>query len=197
MQVTITPRDRRALLLLSLAVVLTLVLRFGVYGDRQPRVAAAAGSIPQAEKRLARLRQLAASVPGKQTVLKNVSAELAAREKGVIVTETAQQAQAQIQQILRKLAGDHGIEIRGGEFGQVRPLGADYGEAPVAVPFDCGIEQFINFLSAIGNQPELLGPTDVRIIAGNPKDKRVSVRLTVSGVVAKKLVPQKKGLVAF
>jgi len=32
MQVTITPRDRRALLLLSLAVVLTLVLRFGVYG---------------------------------------------------------------------------------------------------------------------------------------------------------------------
>ena len=194
---TVTSRDRRAVVLLSLAVILMLVLRFAVYGDRQPQVAAAAGSIPQAEKRLERLRQLASYVPAKQALLANVSSGLAAREKGIIATDTAQQAQAQIQQILRKVGSEQGIEVRGAEFGQVKPLGGDYGEAPVSVNFDCAIEQLVNFLAAMGSRSELLGTSDLRITAGNPQDKRIAVRLTVSGVVPKKLVPQKKGLAPF
>ena len=104
---------------------------------------------------------------------------------------------AQIQQILRKLGTPLGIEVRGAEFGPVKPLGADYGEAPVSVSFDCAIEQLVNFLSSLGNQPEILGTSDIRVTTGNPKDKRIGVRLTVSGVVSKKLIPEKKGITSF
>ena len=111
--------------------------------------------------------------------------------------DTAQQAQAQIQQILRKVGSTQGIEVRGAEFGQVKPLGTDYGEAPVSVSFDCGIEQFVNFLATLTGQPEMLGTSDIRVSSANPKDKHITVRLTVSGVVPKKLVPEKKAMTTF
>ena len=43
----------------------------------------------------------------------------------------------------------------------------------------------------------LCGTSDIRVNSGNPKDKRVNVRLTVSGVVPKKLIPEKKGVTTF
>jgi len=193
---TLTSRDKRALVLLGVALIVILIWKAGS-GGPQVQVAAATESVPQAERRLARLRQIRATVPGKEELFKKVSAEVAGREKGMIVADTAQQAQAQIQQILRKLGSNLGIEVRGAEFGQVKPLGVDYGEAPVSVSFDCAIEQLVNFLSSLGSQPEILGTSDIRVSSGNPKDKRVGVRLTVSGVVAKKLIPEKKGITTF
>jgi hypothetical protein len=160
-------------------------------------VATVGDTVPLAERKLAKLRQLAATVPGKEVLLKQVSLELAAREKGMIAADTAQQAQAQIQQIIRKLGSGLGIEVRGAEFGQVKPLGTDYGEAPVSVSFDCAIEQLVNLLASLGSQPEMLGTSEVRISSNNSKDKRINVRLTVAGVVAKKLIPEKKGIASF
>jgi hypothetical protein len=191
-----TSRDKRALLL---GAPLMLIMIIIVLARREPAtpVAAATESVPQAEKKLAKLRLLAATVPGKEQLLKQVSGELAEREKGMIVADTAQQAQAQIQQIIRKVAAAEGIEVRGAEFGPVKPLGADYGEAPVGVTFDCGIEQLVNLLASIGSQPQLLGTSELRVSAGNAKEKKINVRLTVSGVVPKKLVPEKKGIASF
>ena len=54
--------DRRALIFLFCGVALILILRFGVYGGGSQTVVAATDSIPMAEKRLARLRVLAATV---------------------------------------------------------------------------------------------------------------------------------------
>lgn len=194
---TLTSRDKRALVLLGLALIVILIWKATSGGGPELHVAPAADSVPQAERRLNRLRQIAATVPGKEELFKKVSDEVAAREKGMIVADTAQQVQAQIQQLLRKLGANGGVEVRGAEFGQVKPLGSDYGEAPVSVSFDCAIEQLVNFLSALGSQPEILGTSDIRVSTGNPKDKRVSVRLTVSGVVPKKLIPEKKGMTTF
>ena len=42
------------------------------------------------------LRRQAATLPGKEAVLKQVSLELAEREKGLIPGDTAEQAQAQL-----------------------------------------------------------------------------------------------------
>jgi len=189
-------RDKRALLA---GVPAFLILMGIIVARREPAmpVAAAAESAPQAERKLAKLRQLAATVPGKEVLLQHVTEELAAREKGMIVAETAQQAQAQIQQILRRVGAAQGIEVRGADFGQVKPLGNDYGEAPVSVAFDCAIEQLVNLLAALSSQPEMLGTSEVRVSSNNAKDKRINVRLTVSGVVAKKLIPEKKGIASF
>lgn len=194
---TLTSRDKRALVLLVLALIVVLIWKATSGGGPELHVATAADSVPQAERRLNRLRQIAATVPGKEELFKKVSDEVSAREKGMIVADTAQQAQAQIQQLLRKQGANWGIEVRGAEFGQVKPLGSDYGEAPVSVSFDCAIEQLVNFLSALGSQPETLGTSDIRVSTGNPKDKRIGVRLTVSGVVPKKLIPEKKGMTTF
>jgi hypothetical protein len=195
-QMTMSTRDRRALVLLGVGLLVILIWRFGVYGDKQAPVVAASDSIPLAEKRLARLRQIAAGVPGKETILKNVSSELAAREKGMIVAETAAQAQAQILQIVRKIGKSAGVDVRPSDIGQARKLG-DYGEVAVGVTFECRIEQLVNLLADLANQPELLATSDIRVASGNAKEKTVNVRLGLSAVVPRKLIPEKKGPVAF
>ena len=190
-------RDRRALVLLGVALLTVLVLRFGIYRDNQTIVVEAKDSIPLAEKRLARMRQAQAMVPAKLAALKTVSAALALREKGIIQAPTAQQAQAHLLETIRRVGKTEGIEVRGGEFPELRPLGEEYGEAAVSVNFECRIEQLVNFLAALTMEPELLATNEVRVSSGNPKDKTIGVRLTLAGVVPRNLVPVKKGLLSF
>jgi len=189
--------DRRTALMLGAGVALILVLRFVVLADRRPTVVAASDSVPLAEKRLAKMRELAATVPGKEKVAQQVSKELAVREKGMILTATAAQAEAQLLEIIRRAGKDEGIDVRGAEEMKVRPLAADYGEVTVAVSFTCRIDQFVNFVADLANRPELLAANDIRVSAGNPKEKTVLVRLGLSGVVPRKLAPEKKGTVSF
>ena len=185
-------RDQRALLLLAAAAVVMLLLKLSTRSG--PEVAeAATDSVEMAEKKLARLRQLAATVPGKEALLKQANEQLAAREAGIIQAQTAQQAQAQLLQVIRELGKKESFDARGGEFGPVSPLGADYGEVSVAVSFECGIDHFVNFLAALTSEKALLASSEMRISAANPKEKTVTVRLTLSGVIPRHLVPEKKG----
>ena len=193
----LTPRDRRALILLGAGVALVLVLRLAVYRDSAAGVVESNDSIPLAEKRLARLRQAEASGPAKQALLTRISADLALREKGVIQAPTAQQAQAHLLETIRRVGKGEGIDVRGGEFPELRPLGEDYGEAAVSVNFDCRIEQLVNFLAALTREGDLVATDDVRVSASNAKEKTLTVRLTLAGVVPKNLVPVKKGLAVF
>jgi hypothetical protein len=185
--------DRRTLLVLVAGVLLVLVLRFVVMADKRPEVLAAYDSVPLAETRLAKLRAAVSTVPGKEKVDKQAAAELATREKGMIRADTAAQAQAQLLEIIRRVGKDDGIDVRGAEEMKVRPLADDYGEVVVAVSFTCRIEQFINFMTDLANRPEMVATSDIRVAASNPKEKTVQVRLGLSGVVPRKLVPQKKG----
>ena len=193
----LSKRDQRALLLLVPMVVVILLFRLGV-GNSGPAVAEAnVDSVEMAEKKLARYRQLAATVPGKQTALNQANADLAAKETGLIAADTAQQAQAQLLQVIREFGKKESIDARGGEFGPVRPLGADYGEVTVSVQFECGIEQLVNFLASLTSEKQLLASSDVRIASANPKQKTVLVRLSLSGVIPRKLVPEQKGPALF
>jgi hypothetical protein len=83
--------------------------------------------------------------------------------------------------------------MRSQEFGVVRPLGDVYGEVLVTVQIDCGIDQLVNILVGLAARPELVATNELRVTSASPKDKMIGVRLTVSGVVARKLVPGKKG----
>jgi hypothetical protein len=186
--------DRRTLLMLVMGVSAVLVLRFVIMADKPPAAAVAVSeSVPLAETRLAKLRAAVATVPGKEKALKQASAELATREKGMILADTAAQAQAQLLEIIRRVGKDDGIEVRGAEEMKVRPLADDYGEVMVAVSFTCRIEQFVNFMTDLANRPELIASSNIRVAAANPKEKTVLVRLGLSGVVPRRLVPEKKG----
>jgi Type II secretion system (T2SS), protein M subtype b len=193
---TLSPGFRRTLAWTVVSGVISLIWSYWPASSSQPAVAmaASADSVPTAEKTLAKLREAAATVPQKQEIFKRVSGDLAVREKGIIVADTAQQAQAQIMQVLRKLGHDENppVEIRSQEFGAVRPLGDVYGEVFVTVQIDCGIDQLVNILVGLAARPELIASNELRVTSSNAKDKMIGVRLMVSGVVPRKLVPGKK-----
>ncbi len=186
-------RDRRALAALSVAVVLGLIYRFWPADSAPAVVAPASGNLALTEKRLAKLRESAATVPAKEAIVKQVSGDLALREKGLITAATAAQAQAQLIQIIRRLGEGENppVEIRSTEIGPVRALGDAYGEALVSVQIECKIDQLINMLAAIPAQPELIATSDLRVMSSNAKEKTVGVRLTLSGIVPRRLVPEK------
>lgn len=184
--------DRKTAILWISGVAVILILRFFVLADRSPAAVPASESVPMAEKRLQRLRQIAATVPGKEALLKQASVELDTREKGMLKAETSAQAQAQLQELLHKVGAINGIDIRGLEDMRVKPFDNDYGEASVTVRFTCLIEQLVNLLAALANEPELLSTNQIQITGGPDKKKTIQVRLTLSGVVSKKLALEKK-----
>jgi hypothetical protein len=187
--------DRRLLALLAMMAA-GVIVRYLVLTPRTPAVVAAepADSIPKAERRLQRLREQAALVPAKEAMLKQALAELAEREKGIIHTDTGAQAQAHLLDTIHRLAGNAGFDARGADqFTEVRPLGNDYGMVTVTESFSCDIAQLVNFLAVLPNEPELVATNDVQVAGGHDAKKNLQVRLSLSGVVPRSLVPKKKG----
>lgn len=190
-------RDKRALIGLGIAVLAMLIIYRATTPPSVPRVVGSykPATIPEAEQLLGRMRQSVARVPGKEEVLNEAAAQLALREKGLIVADTANQAQEQVLQIIRKIASAQSpaVEIRGVELGQPHAFADQYGEVTIAATFECRIDQLVNMLADLSARPELVATSDLRMSAANPKQKTVNVRLAVSGIVPKKLVPEKKG----
>jgi len=193
----LSDRDRRALMVLGVVGAAVLIYYFA---SRPSSSIATVADVPQetpqiAEQRLALLRQKAATVPGKEAVLKEASAELARREKGLIVADTAPQAQAQLLQIVRRVARKQNppLEIGQADFSQPRHYGDSYGEVSVAVTMSCRIEQLVNMISDFSAQPELVSTSELRIGEANPTQKTMRVRMVVSGLVPRRLVPENKG----
>ena len=188
-------RDKRALLLLGGASA-AWFLMWMLLPKRGASVAVeSALPVSQAEQRLARLRQSAAGVPGKEELLKQVTAELAERDNGVIQAETAAQALAQLLEVVRRAAKAQTppLDIKSAELGQVARLGGDYGEIQIAVSFEARIEELLNLLAELTRQPEIVATREMRIVTANPKEKTLSVRLAVAAVVPRRLVPEKRG----
>jgi len=194
---TLSQRDRRALIVLAVAAVFFVIYYF----TGTPSGSAGVASVSQdsfrlAQQRLARLRQIAATVPAREAAMKQVSADLAERERGVIQASTAAQAQAALLETARRIGKNDEIDVRGGDFGAPRIAG-DYGLVYATITFECHIEQLVNFLADLSHEPQLIVPSEERIVAGNPKEKTINARIVLAGVVAKSLVPEKKGLAGF
>jgi hypothetical protein len=189
--------DRKTLFIFLGAVAVILILRFVVFADRGAPVVESVDSIPVAEQRLAHLRQVAATLPAMQTLLQAAQAELATREKTMLKADTLQQAQAQLLDLLQAVARANGIDTHGVERMDGRVIDPDYGEVSVEVAFSCGIEQLVNMLASLGDQPQLVATEEIRVNHGNDKKKSVQVRLMVAAPVTGKLIPKKKGLAAF
>jgi hypothetical protein len=195
---TLQPRDRRALAWLGVSALLSLVVYLWMSlgpGSSEAAAPVASDSVPTQEQRLARLRDIAATTPGKEEILKKVSADLAVREKGLIRADSLQQAQAQLVTILRKIADGQSpsVDIRSTEPGPVDVLENSYGAINASVNFECSIDQLMKLMGSIAARPELLATRDLRILSADAKNKTLSVRLTVTGIVPKSLVPAKKG----
>jgi hypothetical protein len=169
-----------------------------VMDNSQNAVVASHDTIPMALQRLQILKRKAATVPGKEIVLKQAQAELAEREKGIVIADTAEQARAHLMDVLHKAAVANGFDSTGAaQLPEPKALGKDYGQVSVGQNFTCGIDQLVNFLSAIANEPEILATDTILVTPVRNKNKDIMVRLTFSGVIPKKLVPEKKGVNNF
>lgn len=195
---TLQQRDKRALLGLGAASVLMLLywISGSPSGGSGTKIAAPVDSVDRDDRRLAGLRKQIATLNGKEAVLKQASAELAEREKGLIPGDTAEQAQAQLLEILKRIGKDQSppLEIRQVELATPQPYGDAYGVVTVAVNMDCRIEELVNFLAQVGAQAEIMSTDEIRFGASKPKEKTMPVRITVSGLVDRRLTPAKKGL---
>jgi hypothetical protein len=193
----ISPRERRALILLAAALAFFAVLKYVVFSDSAAPVAEATSmSSAQLRQRVALLRQTAATLPVREALIKQTDADLADRERGIIKADTFAQAQAELLQTARRVGNSNQLDVRSGEMGAPKAFG-DYGIVYATVTFDCHVEQLLNFLADLTRETELIVPSEERITSSNPKDKTMSVRIVLAGMVPKKLVPEKKGLGAF
>lgn len=189
-------RDRRALAILAVSGALSALVYF--WPAATPDVVSADGLTPAAaEARLRKLREIVATIPGKRQYADAVRARLVDREKGMIVADTAAQAQAQLMQTVTRVARAEQIDIAQRDLGPIQLLGKDYGQLLVSVSFACQIEQLVNLLANLASQPELIATHELQVRAADLQRKTVSVRLTVSGITPKQLVPERKGPVAF
>ena len=182
--------------LFVVCVVGILWYRFGPSSDRESAAVTSSETVPQAEQRLQLLRQAAATVQGKEESLKKYTAELAEREKGILQAPTESQADALLLETVNNLARGNGITTGGGEF-RDKPLSKDYGEITTTVSFTCAIEQLVNLMAALADHPQILATHELRINGGTDKNKNIQVQLTVSSVVPRKLLPEKKGGTLF
>jgi hypothetical protein len=172
------------------------LVRRNMVDDHQ--VVASRDSIPVARQRLEILRRKAATVPAKEAILKQVSAELQAREKGVVQAGTAEQARAHLMDVLHASEVANGFDSQGAQqLPEPKALGKDYGQVSVGQNFTCRIDQLVNFLSALANQPEILATDTIIVAPVRNQNKEITVRLTLSGVIPKSLVPEKKKGVNF
>jgi hypothetical protein len=194
-------RSRKITLFGTLGVMLASVLvRYGAMGNAQGSVVASRDSIPVARQRLEILRRKAATVPAKEAILKQVTAELQQREKGIVQASTAEQARAHLMEVLHAAAVANGFDSQGAsQLPEPKALGKDkdYGQVSVGQNFTCGIDQLVNFLSGIANEPEILATDTILVAPVRNKNKDITVRLMLSGVIPRKLVPEKKKGVAF
>lgn len=197
----ISEREKRILVIWSIAVVMMLTYYFWPVDDGTPEVVGSANTVAGAEQQLERVRRLAAQVPAREQMLTRARAELESWEAGVIQSETAQQAQAELLQILREIGSSQAppLDFRSVEIGQVRRLDGSqaYGEALVSITFECAIEQLINMLADITARSEAMVTHELRINPVNNDDKILRVRMVVAGLVPGSHVPQQQGLGGF
>lgn len=196
---TVGTLDKRTGLGLIAGLLVILILRFVLMGgDSAPATVDAADSIPQAEKRLQHVRQVAATVPGKEVVMKEAAATVEGLEKGILKADTEAQAHAQLLEMVNNVAKANGVQTRGQDEYHSKPLTNDYGEITVTVSFACDVVQLVNFLAGLASQDQILATNDIHVTGGNDKKKILQARLAVSGLVPRKLLaPEKKGMAGF
>ncbi|MCC6262342.1 MAG: hypothetical protein IT169_02105 [Bryobacterales bacterium] len=193
---TISARDRRALLLLGVGI--AALLGWRVWNARSAATATASTihlPIPVLEKRLAGLRERAALNPAKKEVREQLAKVVEEREKALLRADTPQQAQAALLAKVRAVLERQAPPLQAGQI-DMTPIGSageDYGEVAVTVAFPCAIEQLVNVLADIRAMEDAVATSRVAITLANRQKKILNVRLTISALTPRELVPEPTG----
>lgn len=191
MMENLSERERKLVIALVPALLVTAITYY-MTEPASTEVAAVVdtnAAIEVARQRLERARAISAQLPAKQDLRKTLDTNLAAIEKRLITADTPAQAQAQLNQIFRRVARVQGstIEIRNIDIGTVQPVD-QYSEIVLNIAFDCRVEGLVNLLTDLSSQPEFLTWRDIRISSQDTKQKRINVSMTLVGIGPSKLL---------
>ena len=187
-------RDRRALMILGIAAILFLLLQAD-FVIPSGGGGAVVTNVKASEDNLLLAQTQARQKPEVDAEFKAVSAQQEALEEGLLSSETAALAQAEMRELVGSLLRSVGIGMKASRFGTVRLEGDDYAQIPLIVDFSCTIERFVNLMADIANGETLLSSRNINISTENRETKSVKVQLTVSGYLPVSRTPElvKKG----
>lgn len=186
----LSDRERKLVIGLIPALLVTAI----VYYVTEPSSTAAPlvdtpAAIEVARLRLDRARSISAQLPARQDAKKALDTSIGGWEKRLINADTPAQAQAQLNQIFRRIARVQGptVDIRSIDIGTVQAAGS-YAEIILNVSFDCQVEGLVNLLTDLSSQPEFLSWRDIRVSSPDSKQKRINVSMTLIGLAPAKLM---------
>jgi len=177
----IQSRDRKALIALGVALVLFVILRPDFILPVPGSNAADAGTVKGVEQAFRLAQAKARRKPLVDAEAQAIARELAEIEKRLLASENAALAKAEMRQLVEDLLTAEGIAMRGSRFGIVALEGEEYAQVPLIVDFDCQIEQFVNWMAAVANAPQLLSTRRIRLNPAKRETKSVRVQVAVSG----------------
>jgi len=189
MAAAMSSRDRRALLLLGVAVALFALLQSDVI---LPGGAGAMTAAPVAavEEQLLTAQVASRPRPLTDAELKAAQATLGNAEKRLLASETAALAFAEMRETVGKILEAEGIKMDSSQFGRAELEGEHYTQVPLVVRFNCAIEQVVNLMAALANAGPLLTTRQVRISPSKSETKTVAVQMTVAGYLPVSRTPE-------
>jgi len=182
------PREQRALVALVIAVALILLLQFAVFPMTESTAKTRAG-LPLKEKRLHKYRALVSLVGTAETDWKALERRLAEAEKGLLDSRTAPLASAEIQDRVKQLLAQQGIEPRSISFVPLRalpPADSGYSTVSLSLMFECAVDQLANLLASLPSAGKTLAVESLFVEAvsrGEKARKMVSVRMVIRAVM--------------
>jgi Tfp pilus assembly protein PilO len=174
-------RDKRALLLLVVAVALFAALQLPVFAPSSGAAAPSNDTLAVLEQRLALAREKAARKPLTEAELASARRALDGMEQRLLTSQNPALAQAEMRSLVGDLLSAEGVAMGSSQFGQVDVEQDSYAMVPLSVDFTCSIEQLVNLTSAIANAPKLLTTRFIRVRPEKPEVKSILVRMTVAG----------------
>lgn len=182
-------RDRRALAGLAIAAVAFLLFDFAIL----PLVDSAGGlraSLPLKEKTLRKYQGLVLLAGAREAGWQSFQTRLAEAEKGVLESRTAALALAELQERVKQLLSQQGLEPRAAVFMPVHPIqpaAAGYTAVPLSLSFECTVDQLSSFLLAARAGSKTLALEQLAIDAVPQNSERpkklIAVRMVIRGVM--------------
>jgi len=178
---SVSDRDRRALMFLGIAFVLFLLLQTDWILPAPDATASTSGSIEAEQNKLLLAQTQLRQEPLLSAEYRSLRSIEESLEERLLESETAALAQAEMRERVGELLEGAGISMRASRFTNVEAEGEDFAQVPLIVDFTCDITRFVNLLADIANAQELLSTREIKVSSANPKTKAVRVELTVSG----------------
>ncbi len=184
-------RDRRALALLAAATALFLVFQLDIFKSGGGSSATVGDErIEALEQRLQLAQVRAHQRPLTEAELAAAKKRLEHLEEGLLTSQDAALAQAEMRSLVGALLETEGIPMQSSAFGTVAVEQERYAMVPLIVNFSCGIEGLVNLMTAIANSPRLLTTRDLQIQPDKADVKSVRVRMTVAGYLPLEKTPE-------